>query len=99
MATRADGDLKQVIDQANRLERKTNIKGRVTLAANTAQTVLSVAQMGFDGTVVLSPMTANAAAELASGACFVSTYGAGSFTITHRNLAQPDRTFAFMVAV
>lgn len=99
MATRADGDLKQVIDQANRLERKTNVKGRVTLSANTTQTVVSVAQMGFDGAAVLSPMTVNAAAELASGACFVSAYGAGSFTITHRNLAQPDRKFAFMVAV
>jgi hypothetical protein len=99
MATRADGDLKQVIDQANRLERKTNIKGRVTLAMGTTSTVVTELQMGFTSASVLSPMTANAAAELASGACFISAYGPGTFTITHRNLAQADRTFSYLVAV
>ncbi|MCJ2030715.1 hypothetical protein MKK50_15170 [Methylobacterium sp. J-043] len=99
MSTRADGTLKQVIDQSNRLERKTNIKGRVTLSPGTTQTVVTVLQGGFDATAVLSPMTATAAAELVSGACFVSAYGSGTFTITHRNLGQTDRTFAFMVAV
>jgi hypothetical protein len=99
MATRADGDLKQVIDQSNRLERKTNIKGRVTLAINTTQTVVIELQMGFTSAVALTPMTANAAAELASGACFISAYGPGTFTITHRNLAQADRTFSYLVAV
>ncbi|RUP22654.1 hypothetical protein [Methylobacterium sp.] len=99
MSTRADGSLKQVIDQVNRLERKSNIKGRITLKTNTTQTVVTVAQIGVDGAVALSPMTATAAAEMASGACFVSAYGPGTFTITHRNLAQTDRTFAFVVAV
>lgn len=99
MATRADGDLKQVIDQANRLERKTNIKGRVTLAVNTTTTVVTELQMGFTSAAALSPMTPTAAAELASGACFISAYGSGTFTITHRNLTQADRTFAYLVAV
>ncbi|MGY6283611.1 hypothetical protein ACXIT0_11995 [Methylorubrum extorquens] len=99
MATRADGDLKQVIDQSNRLERKTNIKGRVTLARNATQTVVTELQMGFTSAVALTPMTANAAAEIASGACFISAYGPGTFTITHRNLAQTDRTFSYLVAV
>lgn len=99
MSTRADGTLKQVIDQCNRLERKTNLKGSITLAANTTQTVVTVAQLGFDGAVALSPYTATAAAELATGACFVSAYGPGTFTITHRNLAQTDRTFRYVVAV
>ena len=99
MATRADGDLKQVIDQTNRLERKTNVKGRVTLAINATQTVVTELPMGFNSAAVLSPMTPTAAAELSSGACFISAYGPGTFTITHRNLAQADRTFAYLVAV
>ncbi|WP_156649980.1 hypothetical protein [Methylobacterium sp. Leaf89] len=99
MSTRADGTLKQVIDQSNRLERKMNIKGEVTLAISTTTTVVTVAQAGFDAAVSLSARTASAAAEMASGACYVSAYGPGSFTITHRNLAQADRTFRYVVAV
>ncbi len=99
MSTRADGTVKQVIDQCNRLERKTNVKGECTLAVNATQTVVTVAQAGFDAAVSLCPKTATAAAEMASGTCYVSAYGAGTFTITHRNLAQADRTFRYMVAV
>jgi hypothetical protein len=99
MSTRADGTLKQVIAQANLLERRTNIKGRVTLAPNTTQTVVTELQMGFTSGAVLSPMTATAAAEMASGGCFISAYGSGTFTITHRSTAQADRTFAYVVAV
>lgn len=99
MSTRSDGTLKQVIDQCNRLERKTNVKGEVTLAANTTSTVVTVLQAGFDAAVSLCPKTATAAAEMASGGCYVSAYNAGIFTITHRNLAQTDRTFRYVVAV
>ena len=99
MATRADGDLKQVIAQANLIERRTNIKGRVTLTPNATKTVVTELQMGFSSAAALSPMTANAAAELASGACFISDYGPGTFTITHRNSAQTDRKFAYGVWV
>lgn len=55
--------------------------------------------MGFTSAAVLSPMTATAAAEMASGGCFISAYGSGTFTITHRSTAQADRTFAYVVAV
>lgn len=99
MAIRAEGTLKQVIDHANRIERRTNIKGTVTLTPNATQTVVTVLQAGFDACAILSPMTSSAAAELASGGCFVSTYGAGTYTITHRNLSTSDRTFRYMVAV
>lgn len=99
MAIRAEGTLKQVIDHANRIERRTNIKGTVTLTPNATATTVTVLQAGFDACAILSPSSANAAVELASGGCFISTYGAGTFTITHRNLATSDRTFRYMVAV
>lgn len=42
--------------------------------------------------VVMTPTTANAAAEMASGQCYV-TVSDGFLTVTHRNNSQTDRTF------
>jgi hypothetical protein len=44
----------------------------------------------------LFPRTAHAAAELAAGGCYVSAVGSGSFTLTHANNAQTDRTFSYV---
>ena len=46
--------------------------------------------------VFLFPKTAHAAAELAAGGCYVSAVAAGTFTLTHANNAQTDRTFAYV---
>jgi hypothetical protein len=41
------------------------------------------------------PTTANAAAELGNGTLHVSARAKGSFTLTHANNAQPDRSFDY----
>ena len=41
--------------------------------------------------------TANAAAEVGAGGMYVSAQGDGSFTVTHANNAQADRTFDYTV--
>ena len=43
------------------------------------------------------PTTANASAEQGAGTMFVGPRAKQSFTITHANNAQTDRTFAYSV--
>ena len=45
---------------------------------------------------VLFPKTAHAAAEFAAGGCYVSAVGKQTFTVTHANNAQADRTFFYL---
>jgi hypothetical protein len=48
--------------------------------------------------ILMTPVTAAAAAELASGNMYVSAKTAGtSFTVTHTNSATAGRTFDFTV--
>lgn len=74
----------------------------VTLTANTATTVVTNAREAVtpDSVLRFDPLTANAAAELAAGTMYVLTANrlAGSFTITHANNAQTDRTFRWIAA-
>ena len=46
---------------------------------------------------ILTSITRDAAAELASGNMFVSNVSVGSFTITHSNNAVADRTFLYAI--
>jgi len=69
----------------------------VTLTANQATSVITDLRATINSLVLFSPSTANAAAEQAAGAMYVSTYASGSFTITHANNAQTDRTFRYLV--
>jgi hypothetical protein len=67
---------------------RSNGFGSVTLADGTATT-------GTDTVVTFMPTTANAAAEVGAGGMYVGTVTNGSFTITHANNAQTDRTFTY----
>lgn len=69
--------------------------GSVTLTANAASTAVSFQNCSVNSKVFLSPTTANAAAEVGAGTIYVSSVGNGTFTITHANNAQNDRTFYF----
>ena len=71
--------------------------GTVTLAANTASTVLADYRLGVMSFLGFMPTTANAAAELGNGTLYVSTQGKQTATITHANNAQTDRTFTFAI--
>jgi hypothetical protein len=61
-----------------------------------ATTTVTAVNCGAGSVVLLVPKTANAAAELGNGTAYISAVANGSFTITHANNAQVDRTFGFV---
>ena len=93
-----NGTTQRIIEQRIRelIEGRSNANGSVTLAANTSTTTVSKATINANAAVLLFPKTANAAAALATTYASV-TAGGGSFTITHANNAQTDRTFFYVV--
>jgi 2-keto-3-deoxy-6-phosphogluconate aldolase len=70
-----------------------NVGGSCTLAAGTTTTTVKAANCGAGSQVQLTPRTANAAA--AATTTYISAVANGSFTISHANNAQTDRTFGF----
>ncbi len=77
-------------------EGRSNAVGTVTLTANAASTAVTAANCGPDSRVFLMPTTANAAADFGSGSLYVSSVSAGTFTITHPNDADTDKTFFWL---
>lgn len=73
---------------------RSNAVGEVTLTASATSTAVSFINCGADSVVLLSPTTANAAGAVAT--TYVSAVVAGSFTLTHANNSQTDRTFGFV---
>ena len=69
--------------------------GSVTLRANQTTTTVSARSVAERSTIILTPRSANAAAELGNGTLWVSAKANGSFTITHANNAQTDRVFDY----
>lgn len=82
---------------------KTNNAGSVTLTANAASTVVTVAYgvIGENSHILFTPQTANASAEIGAGTMYVSARSVvtnpQTFTITHANNAQTDRSFGYIV--
>jgi len=76
------------------IDGKLNVTGTVTLTANAASTVVSDNKFESAMVPVFTPMTANAAAAIAT--TYVSSRDKGSFTLTHANNAQTDRSFAYV---
>lgn len=66
----------------------------VTLTAGAGSTAVTEALCSVRSMVALMPTTANAAAAL--GTTYIAAAD-GSFTVTHANNAQTDRTFAYSV--
>lgn len=74
------------------------LTGEVTLTANQASTLVSDARIDSDAScVTLTPLTANAAAEIGNGTLYI-TYGTRMFTLTHASSAQTDRSFRYVVS-
>ena len=73
---------------------KLNCAGSVTLTASAASTAVTDANVGVNTVILLMPTTANAAAALAT--TYVSSRGDQTFTVTHANNAQVDRTFEYV---
>lgn len=77
---------------------RSNAVGTVTLTASATTTVVAALNIGASSRVFLMPTTANAAADFASGSLYISAVASGTFTITHPNDADTDKTF-FWVAL
>lgn len=75
---------------------RSNAVGEVTLTESTTTTAVTAINVGADTKIFLMPTTANAAAEIGNGTAYVSAVGQGTFTITHANNAQTDRTFFWL---
>jgi len=73
-----------------------NAAGTVTLVANATTTTVSAPNCAAGSSVFLMPTTADAAAEFKNGTLYISAVANRSFTITHANNAQTDRTFFYV---
>lgn len=76
-------------------EGRRNTTGTVTLTANAASTTVTHANFGAASVPQLMPTTANAAAALAT--TYVSARTNGTFTLSHANNAQNDKTFYYSI--
>ncbi len=79
------------------IDGKHNAKGSFTLTASTTTTVVTDLRVGEDSVITMTPITSNASAEVGGGTMFLSSRGDSSFTITHANNSQTDRTFIYTV--
>lgn len=72
---------------------RSNAVGQFTLTASTTTTTVTAPNASVASRITFSPRTSNAAAAL--GSTYVSAKAQGSFTVTHANNAQTDRTFDY----
>jgi hypothetical protein len=94
-------DLKKIVLAIQQLAAgRSNAVGTVTLAMGSATTVVTPTQSGMiavGSQPIFTPLTAAAAAELASGHMYVSSVAKDTFTITHTNSATAGRTFLYAI--
>lgn len=69
--------------------------GELTLTANVASTAIDDTRAGAASVILLYPLTSNAAGAIAT--TYVSSRGKQTFTLTHTNNAQTDRTFMYAI--
>ena len=72
---------------------KTNNTGSVTLRASNTTTTITDERLGFDSIILLSPLSANAAAQTP----YISTKAKGSVVITHTSVASADLNFDYII--
>ena len=92
--------LRDMVHAINQLIRgRGNNVDSVTLTANDTTTTVTpdVRIMNSAAKILLTPTTANAAAEQGNGTMYVSEVTRTTFTITHANNAQADRTFQYAI--
>ena len=77
----------------NAMNGKTNNTGSVLLRASNTTTTLNDERLAFDSVVLLSPLTANAAAQ----SPYISTKAKGSVVITHTSVASADLNFDYII--
>ena len=75
---------------------RSNAYGVVTLAVNATTTTVNTDNCAEGSAVILTPNTAHAAAEIGNGTLYYIASNK-SFTITHANNSQADRTFTYAI--
>src|ERR1700686_1108103 len=91
-----ESDRRKINTAINQLAQgRSNALGTVTLAPNAASSIVAAGNCEAGSVVLLSALTAHAAAELGNGTIYVSAVANGAFTLIHANNAQTDRTFGF----
>ncbi len=98
-------DLKKIVIAIQQLAAgRSNAIGSITLNTGAATTLVDVTMNSVAPTIIaagsvpiLTPTTANAAAEVGNGTIYVSAVANGSFTITHANSATAGRTFLYAI--
>lgn len=94
---RNEQSLPKFADALNQLAQgRSNAVGTFTLTTSATSTVVTATTCGAGSTPLYSPTTAHASAEIGNGTIYVSTVENGSFTVTHANNSQADRTFLFV---
>jgi hypothetical protein len=81
----------------NIMQGRINAQSSVTLTASQATTVVSDRRASAQSVIVFMPTTANAALEVGAGGMYISSRGTETFTITHANNSQNDRTFGYAI--
>lgn len=91
-------DLGRIVNAVRELfAGRCNAFGTVTLTASAASTAVTAPNIADGSPIFLEATTAHAAAERGNGTIYVSAVSAGTFTITHANNAQTDRTFFWRI--
>lgn len=79
-------------------EGRSNAMGDFTCTPNQASTTVAHPNIGPESRILITPTSANAAAEYGNGTIYVSAKAPGSFMVTHANSAVTGRTFDFCIA-
>ncbi len=91
-------DPRRIVDVVRQLiEGRNNAVGTVTLTANAATTTVKAPNCAPGSFPFLFPMTANAAAAVATTFILASNVTTGQFVISHANNAQTDKAFGWVV--
>jgi len=91
-----DLSIRSLVRVINNIMRgKTNNRGEVTLTAGAASTIVEDINAGGESVIDFMPLTANAA--IAKQTMYVSSQGKQTFTITHANNAQVDKSFRYVI--
>ena len=77
--------------------RRSNAVGTFTCTQNAATTTVTDANCASGSTVIYTPTTANASAEVGAGTIYIGTVSNGSFVVTHANSATASRTFKYAI--
>lgn len=88
-------EISQVVNGV--LDGKLNSTGEFTCTASASTTSVTDYRAGTDSIILLMPTTANASAEIGAGTIYISTRAKQSFTVTHANNTQTDRTFGYVI--